>query len=61
MIRGTAALSGRNYKIILKPWEQPINHIRVYLGEQMGFYFLFVSAGATSTSSTVLSAWYCTR
>ena len=37
-----------NYKIILKPWEQPINHIRVYLGEQMGFYFLFVSTWATS-------------
>ena len=37
-----------NYKIILKPWEQPINHIRVYLGEQMGVYFLFVSTWATS-------------
>ena len=37
-----------NYKIILKPWEQPNNHIRVYLGEQMGFYFLFVSTWATS-------------
>ena len=37
-----------NYNIILKPWEQPINHIRVYLGEQMGFYFLFVSTWATS-------------
>ena len=37
-----------NYKIILKPWEQPIHHIRIYLGEQMGFYFLFVSTWATS-------------